>query len=158
MSNLFVLGHGDYTGRKDFHLSDSGLGQMLLLSGLVKQIADSDIYVVSSPETVAIESAIALAAELKANSPEESLDLWSGGLAPEGGNKFGDPERAYEFLMSRMDRAASLVAVTHSELRSSIPDYVVRIIFGQKNCGYISLRTGEMVNLDFEKRTFDVLP
>ncbi|MBW3000112.1 hypothetical protein KY339_05560 [Candidatus Woesearchaeota archaeon] len=127
MKHFYVVRHGHYdrVGR-DYHLSLTGEEEMKILSSLMKQVSDSSFFIATSPENVAIGSARVLAGKLGVVSLEESLDLWSGGLAPEEGNYFGDYKRVHDFVMERKDRADSLIIVSHKEITGKYPTYFSR--------------------------------
>jgi len=116
MDNLFIVRHGNYLrhsgGR---HLNVRGQRQMENLSELMKKLAEEDFYIVSSPETVAIESAKVLAERLGVAQPEEAMDLWSGEFVPNECNPYGDPKRVHNYLIERKEKASSLIAVSHFE-------------------------------------------
>lgn len=158
MDHLFLVRHGNYDRVGDgYRLSARGQREMETLSGLIQQIAGKDVYIVSSPETVAIESARVLALKLGVAQPEEAMDLWSGELGPDESNPWGNPVRVHNCLMSRRDKASSLVAVSHFEIAQSYPAHFLKYELKVSGPAPEPMK-GQMVHFDLKQKTFRLLP
>ena len=154
MKHLFLVRHGNYTIRDGgYHLSTGGEQEMNVLGDIMKRVGTGDFYITSSPEDVAIESARVLSEKLDIAQPEESMELWSGGLGPAESNAHGNPERVHNYLMQRKDKANSLIAVSHLEIAKKYPTYFLEEFFG--NTGSVPLKKGQMVHFDLEQMAYN---
>jgi len=149
MKHLFFVRHGNSTSDKyGEHLSGRGQREMETLSALIKELAGENLYIVSSPEAVAIESAKVLAERLGVAQPEETMVLWSDGK---------HPEKVHEYLMERKDKASSLIAVSHLEVAQKYLPYFLRNELKQEGHTPKPAR-GQMVHFNLEQRTYELLP
>jgi phosphohistidine phosphatase SixA len=159
MEHLFLLRHGNYDLiNGEYHLSSEGKRQFEILADLIQQRAESGVSLLSSSETVAIESARVLAERLDIDI-QEATELWSGNPtdSPVGANLRGDPKLVHRLVELVEQRSNSIILVSHKEIGENYPRYFLSE--RMRLTDYIgALEKGQAYHFDLRKNCFTLLP
>ncbi len=159
MKHLFLVRHGNYDSRQgEYHLSQGGKLEMERLSTAILQRVSPDLYLLSSSENVAIESARVLAEKFGIKDIQEAVELWSGNPqgAPTGANISGNPLLVQK-LVESVDEKDSIILVSHKEIGERYPTYFSREKM-KMDFRLPALEKGRAFHFDLEKKAYELIP